>query len=267
MVCAPTNKAITVLSSRFLEAVKSKDLPVNVVLVGDDDKLFENDLGGGRSDADSSRLRPIFLYTWTRTILEGYRKIRKFLTSKQPQGWDSMGTLATSLERRLRNQLSSLSKEARDATKKIAGHMNSESSRKGGSHAAITNAIDRLLNEIQTWKNDSIWHQIICSAHVIFCTLSSAGTQVLKKATISVDDLIVDEAAAATEPELYIPFQFSPKRLLAVGDPRQLPATVLSQRAVRLGLSKSLHERLMYDCDKDYVMLTVQYRMKPAISQ
>jgi senataxin len=95
--------------------------------------------------------------------------------------------------------------------------------------------------------------------------LASAGGAVLKKTT-PIDDLIVDEAAAATEPELYIPFHLQPKRLLVVGDPLQLPATVLSRRAIDLGLTKSLHERLMYDCMYDHVLLNVQYRMHYDIS-
>ena len=86
------------------------------------------------------------------------------------------------------------------------------------------------------------------------------------KRTAQIDDLIVDEAAAATEPELYIPLHLQPKRLLAVGDPLQLPATVLSRRAISLGYAKSLHERLMYDCKYDHIMLDVQYRMNPEIS-
>jgi senataxin len=107
--------------------------------------------------------------------------------------------------------------------------------------------------------------QLMQSAHVIFCTLASAGGGVLKKAT-RIDDLIVDEAAAATEPELYIPFHLQPQRLLVVGDPLQLPATVLSRRAMDLGLAKSLHERLMFDCKYDHVMLNIQYRMHSEIS-
>lgn len=103
------------------------------------------------------------------------------------------------------------------------------------------------------------------SAKVIFCTLASAGGAVLKK-TSRINDLIIDEAAAATEPELCIPFHLRPTRLLAVGDPLQLPATVLSRRAIDLGLTKSLHERLMYECDFEHVMLNVQYRMSCQIS-
>jgi senataxin len=86
------------------------------------------------------------------------------------------------------------------------------------------------------------------------------------KNTTGIDDLIVDEAAAATEPELYIPFHLQPKRLLAVGDTLQLPATVMSRRAMDLGLAKSLHERLMYDCKYDHIMLNVQYRMHHEIA-
>jgi superfamily I DNA and/or RNA helicase len=90
------------------------------------------------------------------------------------------------------------------------------------------------------------------------------------KQTRRIDDLLVDEAAAATEPELCIPFHLQPTRLLAVGDPLQLPALVVSPYAMQLGLAKSLHQRLMLDnCgdNKDeHVMLDVQYRMKPEIS-
>jgi superfamily I DNA and/or RNA helicase len=107
--------------------------------------------------------------------------------------------------------------------------------------------------------------QLLLSANVIFCTLASAGGAVMRK-TSRIDDLIVDEAAAATEPELCIPLHLRPKRLLAVGDPLQLPATVLSRRAMDLGLAKSLHERLMHECEFDYVMLNVQYRMSCQIS-
>ncbi len=79
-------------------------------------------------------------------------------------------------------------------------------------------------------------------------------------------ELFVDEAAAATEAEILIPLQLKPSRMLAVGDPKQLPATITSQRAVKLGLDKSLLDRLMFHCDQEHVMLDIQYRMRPDIS-
>ena len=46
------------------------------------------------------------------------------------------------------------------------------------------------------------------------------------------------------EPSCLIPLRFGAERLLLVGDPRQLPATVRSREAAALGLERSLFERL-----------------------
>eukprot|EP00536_Pseudo-nitzschia_multiseries_P010243 jgi/Psemu1/242790/estExt_Genewise1.C_3060016 len=131
----------------------------------------------------------------------------------------------------------------------------------------IINKLDLIIGMIRAWNRDEIWHEILQGADVIFCTLGSSGSSLLRKVIGEVDDLVVDEAAAATEPEIYIPFQYLPRRLLCVGDPKQLPATITSQLAERMGLSKSLHERLMYDCNYGHIMLETQYRMKPALSE
>jgi len=108
--------------------------------------------------------------------------------------------------------------------------------------------------------------ELLATARVIFCTLSTAGTSLMKR-TRRVDDWIVDEAAAATETELLIPLHLDPMRLLAVGDPMQLPASVASPSAVEWGLGRSLHERLTVDLGQSQTMLDVQYRMKPEISE
>jgi superfamily I DNA and/or RNA helicase len=83
---------------------------------------------------------------------------------------------------------------------------------------------------------------------------------------IQILELFVDEAAATTEAEIIIPLHLRPRRMLAVGDPKQLPASVTSQRAADFGLDKSLLDRLMFGCGKEHMMLDVQYRMSPAIS-
>ncbi|CAN0547209.1 unnamed protein product, partial [Ectocarpus sp. 12 AP-2014] len=78
------------------------------------------------------------------------------------------------------------------------------------------------------------------------------------------DTVIVDEACQATEPSTLIPLSLGCRRLILVGDPRQLPATVISQRAARLNLEVSLFERLER-AGYPVHMLTVQYRMHPEI--
>ena len=112
------------------------------------------------------------------------------------------------------------------------------------------------------WLSD-----LMGSADVILCTLCSSASKVMNLARPeTIEALIVDEAAAATEPDLYIPFHLRPSRLLVVGDPKQLPSTVLSDRAKMFGLDFSLQERLMNHCNYHYTMLNIQYRMHPEIS-
>jgi Superfamily I DNA and RNA helicases and helicase subunits len=64
-----------------------------------------------------------------------------------------------------------------------------------------------------------------------------------------------------------IPLHLRPLKMLAVGDPKQLPASVTSQKAIIFGLDRSLMDRLMFSCGGEHVMLDVQYRMKPEICQ
>jgi hypothetical protein len=272
LVCAPTNKAISVLCTRVLDALNDCTIPL--ILLGDDDKLLDDDLNrNNQNDKEASKLRSIFLYTWIRTVEEDYSWIRKTLarTSNDQRQANYMYDLAARLEERISHSLPHLPPVVLEYMSKVTVYLKNASSREkvggGISQSDIRSTMDLLLNGIRKWKTDGVFHQLLGSARVIFCTLASAGASVLRKSSIQVDDLIVDEAAAATEPEMYIPFSFGPQRLLAVGDPKQLPATVTSQRAVKFGLGKSLHERLMYDCHGKHIMLNVQYRMKPELSE
>ena len=52
----------------------------------------------------------------------------------------------------------------------------------------------------------------------------------------------LDEAAQATEPAALIPFKFDPKIVVMVGDPCQLPATIMSNVAREKNFQTSLFE-------------------------
>jgi senataxin len=56
--------------------------------------------------------------------------------------------------------------------------------------------------------------------------------------------VIVDEAAQAVELTCLIPLRHKCTRLVLIGDPMQLPATVLSQHAREREYDRSLFERL-----------------------
>lgn len=288
VVCAPTNKAVSVLCQRFVETIRNdhNDLPCNVVLIGDEDKLLNDGSNSGqehrhrhssstKNNETATPLRSMFLYTWTQTVLDDYGRIRRYLTTNQSpnhrNGAEWAFRLARQVEGRLERSLS-LSKSMLDQMKELTSYLEEDLLSVGSgsvntSKATAIATVQAIMQAISEWKNDSIWQQLLGSAHLIFCTLASSGAVILKKSIVEINDLIVDEAAAATEPEMYIPFQYRPERLLAVGDPKQLPATVLSRKAEDLGMSRSLHERLMYDCQHKHIMLDVQYRMRPAVSQ
>lgn len=199
-------------------------------------------------------------------IIEDYRKIRNyFLPGNKGRGWtpETLYKTAARLERRLNNSFAGLPKQVLELTSKVAAALMQLS--QGGAAHDIVDLTKKLEVELAAVPTDTVWRQLLANADIIFCTLASAGGLVFKNTT-RIDDLIVDEAAAATEPEVCIPFHLQPKRLLVVGDPLQLPATVLSRKAIELGLAKSLQERLMFDCEAEHVMLDVQYRMRPEIS-
>ena len=61
------------------------------------------------------------------------------------------------------------------------------------------------------------------------------------------DCVVIDEAAQCIEPSALIPLcmlPHRPDRLVLVGDPKQLPATVISPAAEGSGMARSLFERL-----------------------
>ncbi|XP_034250544.1 probable helicase senataxin [Thrips palmi] len=76
---------------------------------------------------------------------------------------------------------------------------------------------------------------------------------------------IVDEATQCLEVETLIPLLLGVKTLVLVGDPNQLPATILSKIARDKGLSTSLFARLQNVVPKAVQMLDMQYRMHPEI--
>lgn len=91
-----------------------------------------------------------------------------------------------------------------------------------------------------------------------------AGSAKLESFRDRFEYLIVDESCQSTEPSTLIPFQHCPKRVILVGDQKQLPATTFSGNSEQTGYCKSLFERLL-DSGFDKTMLTIQFRMHPKI--
>jgi senataxin len=109
--------------------------------------------------------------------------------------------------------------------------------------------------------------EILESADIVASTLSSSGQSLLVdhiiEQKITFDTVIVDEAGQTTEPATLIPLRYGCRRLVLVGDARQLPAYVCSKAAERAGLGVSLFERLERS-GHEIVLLTVRLLPLPS---
>ena len=106
---------------------------------------------------------------------------------------------------------------------------------------------------------------LVEDAEIVFTTLSSSGLQFIAKSS-GFDTLVIDEACQAVEAASLIPLHTGVSRCVMVGDPRQLPATVLSQEPGAALYQRSLFERLE-QAGAQVHMLKVQYRMHQSIRE
>eukprot|EP00026_Physarum_polycephalum_P000365 Phypoly_transcript_00365.p1 GENE.Phypoly_transcript_00365~~Phypoly_transcript_00365.p1 ORF type:complete len:928 (+),score=171.75 Phypoly_transcript_00365:2260-5043(+) len=107
---------------------------------------------------------------------------------------------------------------------------------------------------------------VLLEASIVATTLSFSGSSVISKIS-GFDYVIIDEAAQAVETSTLIPLQHKCKGLILVGDPKQLPATIISKVAVNYKYDQSLFERLMKSHKSELCLLRTQYRMHPSIRQ
>ncbi|KAH7518206.1 probable helicase MAGATAMA 3 isoform X2 [Ziziphus jujuba] len=111
---------------------------------------------------------------------------------------------------------------------------------------------------------DSIRAAILEQAVIVFSTLSFSGSTLFSKWNRGFDVVIIDEAGQAVEPATLVPLANGCKQVFLVGDPVQLPATVISPIAEKFGYGMSLFERFQ-KAGYPVTMLKMQYRMHPEI--
>ncbi|KAL9266007.1 putative helicase MAGATAMA 3 [Drosera capensis] len=153
-------------------------------------------------------------------------------------------------------------------------------------HSVQTVSIDHLVERKRggmeeqkqgayTKNTDSIRTSILEESVIVFSTLSFTGT-ISAKMKHGFDVVIIDEAAQAVEPSILVPLMNGCKQVLMggitlvlfwkVGDPSQLPATVISEVAKNSGYGLSLFTRFQ-KAGYPVVMLQHQYRMHPEIRE
>lgn len=262
LVCAPSNKAVQVLAKRFLETYPE----IPMALAGIEEKL-------------PKELRDIFIHTWGKDIQTKIKFIYAEIVQLKKQGLNLKPQQAKKLLKngyqeyinilsklkRMTSQLyfdeRQLFKQAMDSYFTILDTKASSSVQQVGIELdKLMNIMAHLYHKLQ----GDVELMLLNHAQVIFATLCVSGRNAMQKMD-PVDALIVDEAAQALEPEILIAFQHQPKKCLLVGDTKQLPALVQSERAKQYHLDWSMMWRLMEENNYPYTRLTTQYRMHPAI--
>lgn len=112
----------------------------------------------------------------------------------------------------------------------------------------------------------SLQFKILNDAQVVCATLSSSANEILAGMSMTFDTVVIDEAAQCIELSAIIPLRYGCKKCVMVGDPNQLPPTVLSQKAAAYKYEQSLFVRMQNNHKESVYLLNVQYRMHPDIS-
>ena len=133
---------------------------------------------------------------------------------------------------------------------------------KTSSNESFQNKANSSSNE----KNiDKIKLEILSNVKIVCTTLSMAGSNLLTTTNLKFDTVVVDEASQAVELSTLIPMKYNCERLILVGDPNQLNATVFSSIALKYKYDQSLFFRCQ-EAGHPKLMLKTQYRMHPEVS-
>jgi predicted DNA helicase len=153
-------------------------------------------------------------------------------------------------------------KVARDLIRQAENLRNRSGDSRKGAFAARAERAQRR-NEWRAMIKDARLYaqqaeeEVLRNARVVACTLTVLGGPQLAGEVF--DLCILDEASQAVTPLALIPLPVV-ERVVLVGDHKQLPPTVVSEKAARGGLSTTLFDRL-HASGAPSAMLTVQHRM------
>ena len=257
LVCAPSNAAVDELVMRFKQGIKTAEgslRTISVIRLGRSDAINANVLDVTLEELVNAKLNIVSakkngtgdeihkimmehksmsdqLYT-LRTVIDGLKASGKPVSPEQGREFEVL--------KRKKQQLSNQIDMARDS----------------GDTAARDAEMSRRL----------VQQEILDGAHVMCATLSGSGHEMFQGLNIEFETVVIDEAAQSIELSALIPLKYGCSKCILVGDPKQLPPTVLSREAARFQYEQSLFVRMQANSPNDVHLLNTQYRMHPEIS-
>ena len=256
LVCAPSNAAVDELVMRFKQGVKTMAGSTHLLSV----------VRLGRSNAINSNVKDVTLEELVNAKLNAVapqenadRDINEIMMEHK----------ATSEEVfNVRIELDDM----RSSGKAVAPELENKFDGLKRKKAQLSLQIDSARDKQKTAQRDAELHrkrmqqEILDSAHVLCATLSGSGHEIFQGLNIEFETVIIDEAAQSIELSALIPLKYGCSKCILVGDPKQLPPTVLSREAARFQYEQSLFARMEKNHQKDIHLLDTQYRMHPEIS-
>ncbi|QLL32402.1 hypothetical protein HG536_0C05710 [Torulaspora globosa] len=257
LICAPSNAAVDEIVLRLKGGILNRD----------GGKFQPSIVRVGRSDAVNAAIRDLTL----EELVDKQVNQKNYEFSTNPE-LEKKFSSAVSKRRELRAKLdaengsvsSSLSTEDIAKLQMQIRELSKELNELGRERDEIRerNSVNYRNRELDRRNAQA---RILASSNVICSTLSGSAHDVLSSLGVKFDTVIVDEACQCTELSSIIPLRYGGKRCIMVGDPNQLPPTVLSGAASNFGYNQSLFVR-MEKHSLPY-LLDVQYRMHPSISK
>lgn len=257
LVCAPSNAAVDELVMRLKEGIKTSNgqfQKLSVVRLGRSDAINVNvldvtleelvnaklNIGNGKKTGSGEDIHQIMMAHKTtcdelndvRAAMDQNKANGKAILPEQEREFD--------LLKRKKQQLSNKIDLARDSGDVVAR--------------------DAEINRRK------IQQEVLDNAHVLCATLSGSGHDMFQNLNIEFETVIIDEAAQSIELSALIPLKYGCSKCILVGDPKQLPPTVLSREAARFQYEQSLFVRMQANYPDDVHLLDTQYRMHPEIS-
>jgi senataxin len=257
LVCAPSNAAVDELVMRFKDGLKSRKgvmrKPVIVRL--------------GKSDAINASVADVTLDRLVTDKLNASKESNGNKPSEFQQVLDQRRATA--------KQLDDLSTKFDEMEKN--GLQKSVDDRRQWDmlkrqKAQLGTRLDQLSDKDKTSARDVdinrrlIQQQILDGAEIICATLSGSGHDMMQNLNIEFETVIIDEAAQSIELSALIPLKYGCSKCILVGDPKQLPPTVMSKEAKSFQMEQSLFVRMQTNHPSNVHLLDTQYRMHPEIS-
>ena len=256
LICAPSNAAVDELVMRFKDGVKTFDGTFHRPSV----------IRLGRSDNINTNVLDVTLEELVNAKMHGS-------SDKRPSNHDEINKIHLDLKAASDEQNVIRAKLAEgNASGSGADRLRLDLETLKRKKEQLGKTLDQIRDSGNTAQRDAeisrrkIQQDILNAAHIVCATLSGSGHDMFQNLNIEFETVIIDEAAQSIELSALIPLKYGCAKCIMVGDPKQLPPTVLSREAARFQYEQSLFVRMQANSPDHVHLLDTQYRMHPEIS-